>query len=104
MRDRKDEHIDPYKSVRILGQKIEPEASFAKGATLETLEIITAIRRLVDTDSSKKREKLFEKLADEASHIKDRNNPFAIGIYIAAVLGWLFSQRDWSGIVVSQKK
>ena len=25
-----------------------------------------------------------------------------IGIYIAAFLGWLFSQRDWSGIVVSQ--
>ena len=86
MRDKKDEHIDPYRSVRILGQKIEPEASFAKGATLETLEIITAIKRLVETDSSKKREKLFDKLAEEAALVKDHNNPFAIG--------WLIDEME----------
>ena len=86
MRDKKDEHIDPYKSVRILGQKIEPEAAFAKGATLETLEIITAIKRLVETDSSKKRDNLFAKLAEEASHVKDRTNPFAIG--------WLIDEME----------
>ena len=82
MRDTKDEYIDHYKSVRILGQKIEPEAAFAKGATLETLEIITAIKRLTETDPSKKRENLFKTLAEEAALVKDRSNPFAIGWYI----------------------
>lgn len=76
----KNEHVDIYKSVRMLGKKAaNTEASFARGSTLETLDIITAIDRLVSTDSAVKADKLFAKLAEEAARIPDRNNPFALG-------------------------
>jgi ssDNA-binding Zn-finger/Zn-ribbon topoisomerase 1 len=74
------DHVDVYKSIRMLGKKAaDSEASFARGATLETLDIITAISRLVSTDAAKKRSNLFAKLAEEAARIHDDSNPFAIG-------------------------